>query len=197
MSNIAAPEKFIVRDLRRQGYFTIDNEIVDYFADRIGAYGLAVYVVLCRHARNGTQEAQLSAREIGTRLDISHDRVRKSLVDLSNTGLIWQEVPDRPGPGLISIYTLADVKQLTLKLTGRHTSSSSNDWTPHVQSEQQLDVIRPRNKEEKNKTENKNFCVTCGGVGLVHQRADKPGPRLIPCTDCSVVEKKDPQKATA
>lgn len=31
-------------------------------------------------------------------------------------------------------------------------------------------------------------CLTCGGIGKLHQVAHIPGPRLIACPDCSVQE---------
>jgi len=117
MSN--APE-IAVRDLRRVGYCQIDNEIIDEYGPKIGAYGVAVYNVLCRHARNETQQVRLSTRDIAETLAISHDRVRKSLADLVNSGLVRQEVPpERHGPGAISTFTLLNVKK---------------SWTPHVQA---------------------------------------------------------------
>jgi len=128
---------FAVRDLRRVGYFTVDNEIIDDHATHIGAYGVAVYNVISRHARNESQ-VKLSARDIGATLGISHDRVRKSLADLVTRGLIHHEIPTRPGPGLISTILL-----LNVKTTGRHTSSSAVE----------LDATRPRNKEVKQKLE--------------------------------------------
>ncbi len=131
---------FHVRDQRRQGWFSVDNEIVDNYAGQIGAYGVAVYCVLCRHAKNESQQVKLSARDIGAALGISHDRVRKSLAGLVDVELIHHEVPERSGPGLISTITLLDAKT-----TGRHTSSSVSE----------LDATRPRNKEVKTKTETK------------------------------------------
>jgi hypothetical protein len=116
---------FTVRDIRQPGWFFVDNEIVDRYGSRIGAYGVAVYGVLCRYARNDSQQAELSARDVGAILGISHDRVGKSFADLVEVGLIHVEVPEHPGPGVNSIITLLNVKG-----TGRHTSSSAGE---HVQ----------------------------------------------------------------
>jgi hypothetical protein len=135
---MTVPEQFTVRDSRRVGWFSVDNEIIDNHAARIGAYGVAVYSVLCWHAKYGNPEVRLSTRDIAGTLGISHDRVRKSLLDLADARLIFQEVPMRPGPGLISTYTLLEVKE-----TGRHASSLRVE----------LDAVRPCNKEVKTKTE--------------------------------------------
>src|SRR5713101_7370627 len=111
-----AEQQFIVRDQRRFGWFSIDNEIIDEHGGQIGAYGVAVYNVISRHSRN--QVAKLSQRDIAATLGISQDRVRKSLADLVDLHLVHMDVPERAGPGLITTITLLDVK-----LTERHTFS--------------------------------------------------------------------------
>jgi hypothetical protein len=128
----------VIRDQRRPGWFSLDNEIIDDHGSKIGAYGIAVYCAISRHSRN--QIAKLSQRDIATSLGISQDRVRKSLADLVDLNLVHVEVPDRIGPGLITTITLLDVKS-----TERHTFSSTSE----------LNATRSRNKERKNKTETK------------------------------------------
>jgi hypothetical protein len=127
-----------IRDQRQPGWFFVDNEIVDQHGARLGAYGLAVYCVLSRYAKNGNQQVNLSARDIGSALGISQDRVRKSLADLATVGLVHLLIPERPAPGLISTITLLNVKR-----TERHTFSSSHE----------RNATRARNKEVKTKTE--------------------------------------------
>jgi hypothetical protein len=129
---------FLIRDQRRTGWFSLDNEIIDEHGGKIGAYGVAVYCAISRHSRN--QIAKLSQRDIATSLGISQDRVRKSLADLVDLNLVHVDVPDRVGPGLITTITLLDVKS-----TERHTFSSTCE----------LNATRSRNKERKNKTETK------------------------------------------
>src|SRR5216683_3128696 len=130
-----------VRDQREPGWFFVDNEIIDKYARQIGAYGVAVYSVLCRHCRNSTQQVtNLSQRDIAASLGISQDRVRKSLSVLVDFSLIAVEVPERPCPGIISTITL-----LKVKTTERHTFSSAAE----------LNATRSRNKEVKTKTETK------------------------------------------
>jgi hypothetical protein len=144
-------DQLAIRDQRQPGWFWIDNEILDQYSERLGAYGVAVYNVLSRNAKNGTQRVNLSARDIGAMLGISHDRVRKSLRDLADIGLIHIQIPERPAPGVISTITLLNVKKEldairpVQRATGRQTSSSPNE----------LDATRPRNKEVKTKTETK------------------------------------------
>jgi hypothetical protein len=135
---MSIPEQFVIRDQRRVGYFTVDNEIIDDHGAQIGAYGVAVYCVISRHSRN--QVTKLSQRDIAAGLGISQDRVRKSLADLVTFRLIYVEVPERIAPGLTTAITLLDVKP-----TERHTFSSASE----------LNATRSRNKEVKTKTETK------------------------------------------
>jgi hypothetical protein len=150
------PKQFVIRDQRRVGYFTVDNEVVDNYGAKIGAYGVAVYCVIGRHSRNAV--ASLSQRDIATSLGISQDRVRKSLSDLAEFCLIRVDVPERPSPGVISTITLGDVKT-----TERHTFSSAPE----------LNATRSRNKEVKTKTETETQLPPTplreGGVSSVWQ----------------------------
>jgi hypothetical protein len=141
-------ESLSIRDQRQPGWFFVDNEIVDVFGERLGAYGIAVYCVLSRYAKNGSQQVNLSARDIGKALSISQDRVRKSLTDLVEVELIHLLIPEHPAPGLISTITLLNVKvnrtphvQFSHP-TERHTFSSGH----------QLNATHSHNKEEKTKT---------------------------------------------
>jgi DNA-binding transcriptional MocR family regulator len=143
------PSLFAVRDQREPGWFFVDNEILDRYGSDLGAYGVAVYNVLSRHTRNERQQVNLSNRDIAATLGISHDRVRKSLADLVNMGLIYLEVPDRPSQGSISTITL-----LKVKTTGRVASSSGGE----------LDVWRPANKERKQKLNNIPPTPPSGGL---------------------------------
>lgn len=128
----------VIRDQRRPGWFSLDNEIIDEHGSKIGAYGIAVYCAISRHSRN--QIAKLSQRDIAASLGISQDRVRKSLADLVDLHLVHVDVPDKVGPGLITTITLLDVKS-----TERHTFSSTSE----------LNATRSCNKERKTKTETK------------------------------------------
>ena len=197
------PSDFEVRDQREPGWFYIDNEIVDLYGSRLGAYGVAVYAVLSRHEKNHT--VRLSQRDIAAALGISQDRVRKSLAQLAELRLINIEIPEHPSAGLISTITLLKVKKNERQALSsppqlnatRSVHQNTERYTFSLWPE--LNATRSANKEEKTKTENKteNSCETCNGQGKVHQAANISGPRLIPCPDCSGAQKKDLQMATA
>jgi hypothetical protein len=185
------PSEFEVRDQREAGWFYTDNEIIDIYGSRIGAYGVGVYAVLSRHEKN--HRVRLSQRDIAASLGISQDRVRKSLVHLAELGLIHIDIPEHPSAGLISTIALLKVKK-----TERHALSSSAEVNAtrsvHQNTERHafslwpgLNATRSPNKEEdKNQTKYKQRCATCDGEGQLLQRPEIPGPRLIPCPDCTL-----------
>ena len=111
--------EIVVRDQREPGWFHLDNEIVDQYGARLGAYGISVYAVLCRRCTASQEVRSLSQRDIAATLGISQDRVRKSLADLAELGLIQIDTPDHPAPGVI-----ATIRLLKVKATERHTFSS-------------------------------------------------------------------------
>lgn len=135
---MTTPQQFVVRDIREAGWFHVDNELIDKFGQQLGAYGVALYAVLARYCKNSTQQVNLSQRDIAATLGISQSRIRASLGDLVESGLIHVEVPERPSPGIISTITM-----LKVKATERNTLSSTAE----------LSATRARNKEVKTKTE--------------------------------------------
>jgi hypothetical protein len=160
MANLA--ESLSVRDQRQPGWFHVDNEIIDQYGQKLGAYGVAVYCVLSRHAKRGDERVNLSARDVAALLGISQDRVRKSLADLAEAGLIDLQAPTRPAQGSISAITLLNVKPNRTP----HVQSSPSDRTPHVQlrpsterhtfgSGHEPNATRSPYKEEKTNTETK------------------------------------------
>lgn len=148
----------VIRDQREPGWFHIDNEIIDRYGVKLGACGVSVYALLCRRCTNSTQQVRnLSRRDIGAILGISQDRVRKSLNDLADLGLIHVDIPDRPSPGIISTITL-----LKVKTTERVAFGSGPE----------LNVWRSPYKEEKTKTETKPLPPTPleeGGISTIWQ----------------------------
>jgi hypothetical protein len=131
---LTTPQQFVVRDQRQPGWFFVDNELIDKFGKQLGAYGVAVYAVLARYSKNSTQQVNLSQRDIAAMLGISQGRVRASLRELVDAGLIHMEVPARPSPGVIS-----EIMMLKLKTTEHHMLSSTAE----------LSATRARNKEER------------------------------------------------
>lgn len=77
-----------VRDARQPGHWWADNELIDVYGPIVGAYGIAVYAVLCRYADNKTGEAFPAIRKIAELLAISRPTVTKALKALEGAKLI-------------------------------------------------------------------------------------------------------------
>jgi hypothetical protein len=139
---------FIVRDQRQWGWYFVDNEIIDKYGPELGAYGVAVYTVLCRHSwRSRTQQVDISQRDIAAYLKISQDAVRKSIHKLVTLGLVHAEVPDRGSQSRLSRFWLLNVKE-------RPNATRSDRPATERQafgSTHEPNATRSRNKEERQK----------------------------------------------
>lgn len=82
---------FNVRDRRKKGWFYLDNEYLNGYAKTFGAVGTAIYVSLCRHADNETQECFPSMELISEELNISRNTVAKYIKMFTDYHLIATE----------------------------------------------------------------------------------------------------------
>jgi DNA-binding transcriptional ArsR family regulator len=103
-------QQFLVRDTRLPGHFWADNEIYDVFGAQLGAYAFAVYMALCRRAKNYTGECELSMSQLARDLDVSKATIHQSLARILELGLAMRT--REGGPRTTAIYVLADVKSL-------------------------------------------------------------------------------------
>ncbi len=100
---------FSVRDRRRKGFFTIDNELLDNFGAHLGAYGLAVYLALARFA-NQDSTCWPSLSTIAKRTGMSRPQVIREIAKLTVLQLIAvrHQVNDK-GEYSSNLYLLLDV----------------------------------------------------------------------------------------
>lgn len=82
-------DTFIVRD-RRPGYLRVYNDLYDRFGARLGPYGLAVYVALCRYA-NAESECWPSHTTIAKGTGMSRRQVIREVNKLEQLGVIAVE----------------------------------------------------------------------------------------------------------
>src|SRR5262249_42851645 len=86
--------------LKRAHFFSIDNDIIDVHAKKIGAIGVAIYTVLARFANRRTGECWPTIPRIARMLDLGRSTVKRYLHRLQAAGLIriegrWDEEGDR------------------------------------------------------------------------------------------------------
>lgn len=98
-----------IRDLRG-GFFWIDNELLDddHYREVVGCFGLLVYMVLCRHARNGNGECSLLLSTIADKARISKASVSRGVAELQKAELLAVE----KGYKTASLFTLLAVKKV-------------------------------------------------------------------------------------
>ena len=99
-----------IRDQRRPGWLWLRNEIIDQYGAELGAIGIAVYVALCKHADNDTQECFPSHAAIGKAVGLSAPTVRKALDKLCDLNIIAREQRfDESGRQTSNLYYLLDL----------------------------------------------------------------------------------------
>jgi DNA-binding MarR family transcriptional regulator len=89
--------------------FSIDNDIIDIHAKKIGATGVAIYAVLARHANRQTGECWPTIGRIARTLDLARSTVKVYLRKMEKAGLIAiEERQDPQGDPTSNLYTLLD-----------------------------------------------------------------------------------------
>ncbi len=97
----------ILRDGRRRGWFHIDNTLLDDFGAAIGAYGIAVYAALARHA-DAKGVCFPSYQGIADKLGVSRRQVIRTVAVLVEHGLIRVQTRRLPGKRPQNVYVLTD-----------------------------------------------------------------------------------------
>lgn len=100
-----------IRDRRHPGHFWADNEIVDDYLPAIGAHGFAVYMLLCRYARDGQADPSIS--KMAAKLGVSEPTVRKGITALEEVHLIkvTRDRIDQHGDPTTHLYEIIAVKR--------------------------------------------------------------------------------------
>lgn len=119
-------DNFKIRDTRRKGFFTVDNEFVDIIKE-IGGNATVIYLYLCKCADNITQESFPSQETIMQQLGISLDTIQDKLKILEGFNLIKIEQTKEIGTGkwLHNTYTLLDKTVWGKTPPGNHTGKNT------------------------------------------------------------------------
>lgn len=100
---------FSVTDRRKQGYFTIDNVLLDIYGKELGPHGIAVYAALARFA-NQESECWPTYRTITERTGVSRAQIARETAKLKSLGIIdvVAQVDDK-GERKANLYILLDI----------------------------------------------------------------------------------------
>ena len=118
---------FKIRDKRKNGWFYIDNEYLNGLGKHLGPIGIAVYVSLCRHTNNETQESYPSQERIAEEISVSRKTVKKYIGLLKNHNVI-DITQERSADGrfLHNVYILMD-KEVWIYPGG--TKGTTEPWS--------------------------------------------------------------------
>lgn len=142
----------IVRDRRRKGFFTIDNELLDRFGAQLKAHGLAVYMALARFAnQDGACWPSLST--IAKLTGMSRRQVIRELAELQALSLIavTPQIDGNTAEHKANLYTLLDVSGSDYESPGSDCESLGGGDRQSSGS----DSLTPK-QHLKNKTQHRN-----------------------------------------
>jgi DNA-binding MarR family transcriptional regulator len=93
---MSSPDQINVRDIRQPGWFWLGNEVIDDYAHRpckdgktLGAHGVFLYAVLCRHAFHNS--CQISLQKLQDLSGLSRHTVINYLDRLEELGLLKKD----------------------------------------------------------------------------------------------------------
>jgi hypothetical protein len=97
-----------IRDKRTKKRFFVDNVFLDGYGNKLGPYGIAVYITLCRYANLDEQTCYPSVRTIAERTGMSENKARDCTRELEKLGLISIQTRYRNGSPTSNLYTILD-----------------------------------------------------------------------------------------
>lgn len=139
--------QFSVEDRRKQGYFTVDNVLIDDYGAQLGPYGIATYTALARFA-NKDSECWPSHDTVAKRTGMSKRQVGREVAKLANLKLI--EIVPRFDPETkehkANLYILLEVGGIDTQSIGIDTQSTGGMDT---QSRPMVSVTNRTNLKKK------------------------------------------------
>ena len=128
--------EMIIRDRRVERRFFVDNDLLDQYGHILGAAGLAVYMVLCRHAHIDSQESFLKHQTIADKIGVSVSTVKRSLNQLRALMLIdWAPMYRQDGSQTCNEYVLLTVPETPVLRTDMLEAAGFEDVEPSQVSE--------------------------------------------------------------
>jgi hypothetical protein len=144
-----------IRDRRRKSWFSVDNEILEDFGEKIGLHGFAVYCALSRYANSETEEAQVSLSTLCRKLKVGRAKLLSTLEELRESGLIDIERGDRT---TASTYVLLEVPKRGGGSEENHRGSEENYPGGSVQNSYKT-TLKKTNSKEKDRFEGYEFLL--------------------------------------
>lgn len=141
-----------IRDSRKPKHFWAYNSVADNHLPAIGAYGFALYMLLCRYANNDTGQCFPSIATLADKLDATEPTIRKYLSLLETEGLIAIKKRERDKSitgscDKSSIYTIFELDEGVVNVVDQ----GGKPALPGV-----VNVVDPNNTNSSNNTQPNN-----------------------------------------
>jgi hypothetical protein len=164
-----------IRDRRTENRYFVDNVILDEYGEKLGPYGLAVYMALCRFADLDDQDCYPTHETIAKRTGMARTTVLAKLKELRELRLVtWEKRQRSDGGNTSNIYYLLDPP---VAHTNRGCSSDeqapvaqTNTNNPHV--EQSLSNNIPKGAQAPDPPPPPSSY--CGWMEHVREASNKP-----------------------
>ena len=184
----------------------VDNFVIDEYADKIGAYGLAVYTIIKRHYNWATGQCTPSYNRIAQICKISRSTVKRAVKSLKAFGLIDPQMrftddgqtsnqyvfyqPKRPKPNPAP-RKFAETTSPTAQANTTTQTSTPGSHRPPGGASQTPDQVSGNKREEKENAkdvpeEEKNQLLKVEKKNCFHPESEiiRPCNGITICTAC-------------
>ena len=120
-------QKLGIKDTREFNYFRVENSAIDSQKLK-GVYQIAVYTALCRYG-NSEGYCYPSLITLCNALDISKNKLLKTLKELEDSGVISKKTRKNGKANLVNIYVLSGIKKEKEGSACGELGSSSDDFS--------------------------------------------------------------------
>jgi DNA-binding transcriptional MocR family regulator len=173
----------------------VDNFVIDEYADKIGAYGLAVYTIIKRHYNWATGQCTPSYNRIAQMCNISRSTVKRAVKCLKTFGLIDPQMrftdegqtsnqyafyqPERPRKPAQTNTTVQEGTTVQICPPGSHRPPGEVTQTPdQVDLNKREEIRNAKDMPEEEKT---------GLLRVEKKKCNHPESEIIrPCNEVAI-----------
>ena len=171
-----------IRDNRQKEWFWLDNEYLNGYARLLGASCTVVYLSLCRHSDNQTQQCYPSIKLIAEENGISRDTVMRAIKKLEDWNIVnVKKSRKEDGTQANNIYTLTSKKVWKSKPSSIEQPSvaeSQNEASPSRKSTPSRVAPEGYNNTNTNNTQYNNTSEQARKVSQVLKEMETLDPKI-------------------
>lgn len=188
-----------VSNKRPDGFYAVDNEMVEVFAPLVGIYAFGVYHLLRQRAYRSEDDRAISIQGIAQAMAISKDAATAAIDTLRKVGLLEMHSSTRPNtspkyvvvhpkdalaanPEIVHSHPEIRIKTNVKRIlkSGRVASCNQDEGrrkSGHSHPEIRIPNIEEEFKEERKEQDTNPLPPFQGGERLSDEQADKPASR--------------------